>query len=520
MLVVPSLELDQPVEHRHRRRVERRAGGEELRVEALGAAFGAVDEGLGGEGGAGARRAARRRRARRRAGRCGCSWAFRSVEVERAGCEAARRDANDRSAARGRVQRSAAAEPGVAVLHRLGAASPSPAPRRRPRARPAPARAARRAGRPRAARRRAATATPSSAVRGRPRRRAGPSPRSGSTARRSRRTARRGAAAAAARRRDGRARRRRGAGPRSRRWRAAARSSPSCGAGRRGSRRTGRAAAGRRARRTGAPCGRRPSRSGSPPRAESVSPRGVEDRPQDDVGDRPAQALRADHRRPRGRGRSRLSSSLRWKTLVALRTTSAVRTTSLRDPAGDVDRRVALVAQRLHQLRNDVRRARQQAGAQRVRGDHLVEPLEQVAGCTRLAAGRRAAASGDADEPAEEADVALGGGSSTRRRRSTATAARRRRARGVAAAQRPAGAGCSGAAAGSEAAAVGDAAAPPGARAVACARTDSTSGPTTSVPSPSCDRREYRQSRRRHASSLGVERSADRVQHRQPERRA
>ena len=92
----------------------------------------------------------------------------------------------------------------------------------------------------------------------------------------------------------------------------------------------------------------------------------------------------------------------------------------LRDPAGDVDRRVALVAQRLHQLRDHVRRARQQAGAQRVGGDHLVEPLHQVLDDEVRQAGRAAIAR-HADDPAEELDPlrigAAAGTSSGRARR-------------------------------------------------------------------------------------------------------
>jgi hypothetical protein len=49
MLVVPISNSTRPVVDRHRRRIGGGAGGEELRIEAFGASFGAVDERLGGE---------------------------------------------------------------------------------------------------------------------------------------------------------------------------------------------------------------------------------------------------------------------------------------------------------------------------------------------------------------------------------------------------------------------------------------------------------------------------------------
>ena len=87
---------------------------------------------------------------------------------------------------------------------------------------------------------------------------------------------------------------------------------------------------------------------------------GVEDRPEDDVGDRPAQALGADHRHRAG------EVDLAFVVAALERARRAADDLGgehgvLRDPAGDVDRRIALVAQRLHQLR-DRRAARAAAG--------------------------------------------------------------------------------------------------------------------------------------------------------------
>ena len=115
-----DLELDQPVVDRHRRRVGGRAGREELRVEALGAAFGAVDEGLGGEGGAGpASSAAAARPATASADDAVHAWSGvrrgRAPRSEPESSRAARRDDRSAAASSGRP-----AEAGVAILHRLG----------------------------------------------------------------------------------------------------------------------------------------------------------------------------------------------------------------------------------------------------------------------------------------------------------------------------------------------------------------------------------------------------------------
>ena len=309
-----------------------RAGGEELRIEALGAAFGAVDEGLGGEGGAAP--ASRAAAARPAAARRGCSWWF-GVRMSSGSGGASR---NHRRAARqGRLSGRQAR---VAVLQRLGQRCPGRHGRRRSLAR---RRQRAHRGEPvgvaqRAPERGHDVFEPACTdFRGEPVDRRTQVPRADEGAEER-------IAALQQLRNDvgmGELGRRRGACPRSRRWRAAMPSSRCCAAGRRGSRRTGRATAARRSRRPGAPCGRRLSTSESRARAEKRIALGIEDRSQDDVGDGAAQALGADHRHGAG------EVDLGFVVAALERAGRAADDLGgeddvFRDPAGDIDRRVAL----------------------------------------------------------------------------------------------------------------------------------------------------------------------------------
>ena len=277
-----------------------------------------------------------------------------------------------------------------------------------------------------------------------------------------------------------------------------------------------------RARRTGAPCGRRPSRSGSRRAPRSVSPRGIEDRPQHDVGDRPAQALGADHRRPRA------ARSISLVVVVALERAGraahdlggeddvAARSGWRRRPTSSPRRAASSSAAGSTCGARGSRPARSVSG-----GDHLVEPLHQRARSTDGPAAPRtcAATGGHADDPAEELDP-LRIGEWQRR------AARGRR--GVApfvGAPRRAGA----AAIGRCVIGMVPSRQRRGAfgrrrrcraRDGSCVRTDSTSGPTPSGQSARIWRQaEYRQRRCASANVPRVGRSADRVQDREPERR-
>ena len=130
-----DLELDEPVVDRHRRRVGGRAGREELRVEALGAAFGAVDERLGGEGGAA--RSRRRARHRERSGAPeSAKRSWRSDQRQRWESRAARgraraSEGDDRSWPRGLVERPRR-KGRVGVAHRLRERRPGRHAGRRP----------------------------------------------------------------------------------------------------------------------------------------------------------------------------------------------------------------------------------------------------------------------------------------------------------------------------------------------------------------------------------------------------
>ena len=138
-----------------------------------------------------------------------------------------------------------------------------------------------------------------------------------------------------------------------------ARSSPSCGAGRRGSRRKGRdlpstSAAQRRALRSAS---RQILAAAAPRRCRPWHRRSAAGRRWRSPGAGPG--CRSSS--PRGRGRSRLRRRRRWNALGRAADDLGGEDDVLRDPAGDVDRRIALVAQRLHQLR-DRRAARAAAG--------------------------------------------------------------------------------------------------------------------------------------------------------------
>jgi hypothetical protein len=71
---------------------------------------------------------------------------------------------------------------------------------------------------------------------------------------------------------------------------------------------------------------------------------------------------------------------------------------------GDVDRRIVLVAQNLHQLRHDVRRSRQQGRTQRFRGDDPVQLLEHER-YDRGGCGSGAQRRGGIQQPAEKSDT-------------------------------------------------------------------------------------------------------------------
>ena len=178
-------------------------------------------------------------------------------------------------------------------------------------------------------------------------------------------------------------------------------------------------------------------------RRERVAAR-IEDRSQHDAGDRPAQPGGADDRDRAGQVDLALVVFLGAIDAGGAADHLGAEHDVARDPARHVDRRVGLVAKRLHELRHDVRRARQQGGAQGVGGDHRVESLEQRldhAGERGVGAGRGRRR--DAGQPAEEPDLALvmpfgrrdrraldGGGRRLRRARRCRRAVGRRDGRG------------------------------------------------------------------------------------------